>query len=117
MISSSISVGGQRIVYRGATVRFSTSFYDIDGSSVLPSSAFVNVAYIGTGHHSPLISVIIPMSPPVSGTGPWTADWDTRGVGNGPVSWSVHDGGSVIPFAVEDGLFILSANNANLETF
>ena len=47
---------------------------------------------------------------------PWTAYWDTRGIGVGTVFWSIHTSGP-IPVCVEDGNFVLTANAANEQTF
>lgn len=99
---------------RGSTVYFAATFYDVNQNVVQPSSATVNIVFpdpaLGTDTAS--VSLTAPTSPAVA----WTGTWDSRGAGQGAVSWSIHsDPGP--PFAVEDGEFILRANPANLLTF
>lgn len=108
-------IGCETKVPRGATIRFSTTFYDYDGVVTQPPGAYVNIEYPlpdGTTD-TDLVAMTAPNSPSVA----WTAEWDTRNAGVGSVEYSIHSTGSVIPYAVEDGEFILSANPANLLTF
>lgn len=104
------------IVIRGATVQFTTTFYDFNGAIVQPDSATINLVYPmaggGTG------TAAIAMTPPTSPAVTWTAQWDTRGIAPGTVSGSVHTGtNDPIPVAASDFTFQLAANPANLLTF
>lgn len=101
-------------IYRGTTVQFTTTFYDKSGAVTQPPSATVNISYIENGD---LIATEVDMTPPTTPAIAWTAQWDSREVSPGLVTWSIHTGGATIPFAVQDGCFDLSANNANLPTF
>lgn len=104
------------VLFRGATILFSTNFYDQNGNFVQPVGAFVNVVYFAVGEESQQ-TIGLTMSPPVTGETQWTAQWDSRGAGYGPVQYSVHCTGPTTPYSVEDNMFILAANNANLITF
>lgn len=99
---------------RGATLRFASFFYDLDGNIAQPSAAFVSVEY--PNPDGTRTEVQIPMTAPGLPTSRWTALWDTRGLGPGTVSWSVHSAGPPA-VAVEDGTLLLTANAANLQTF
>lgn len=103
-------------VKRGATVQFATNFYDINGDLTQPTGALVNIVYQtptpGTEANTQL-TMVAPVDPETR----WTAKWDTREVGPGLVYWSIHTVESGIPFAVEDGNFMIEANLANLATF
>jgi hypothetical protein len=103
-------LGTTPIQYRGATIQFATTFYDFNGNVAQPPGATVEVAYIDATEQI-LVTASIPMVPPGPGTAAWTAQWDSRTAGVGPVTWSVHTGST--PFAVEDGSFLLQGNAAN----
>lgn len=107
-------MAAQQPLYRGATVLFTTTFFDVAGEVIQPDGAAVNITY---GEGSELVSVLIEMVGPVGESVSWTAEWDTRGIASGAVSWSIHSESAGIPYAVQDGNFILSANNANLVNF
>lgn len=104
----------QTTIFRGATVRFSTTFYDFDKNIVAPASAHVEVEYPDLNSNRQKLE--LPMSSPAPGTTNYTAILDTRNMGTGPVNWSIHSDAPV-PVAVEDGTFQLTANPANLPTF
>lgn len=98
--------------FRGQTIEFLTTFYDFNGAVVQPPSAFVNLAF---GDGSPDIEIAL--APVGGGSVQWSGTWDSRGV-SAPavVAWSIHSA-APIPCAVEDGIFALTANPANLPTF
>ncbi|MDE2471768.1 MAG: hypothetical protein KGL35_24360 [Bradyrhizobium sp.] len=100
--------------YRGTTIIFNTTFYDQTGAVSNPPGAALHLSYIQNGVQT---EETIEMTAPVPPSNIWSAEWDSRGVSPGTVAWSIHSEGSVIPYAVSDGSFILSANNANLLTF
>lgn len=110
-----MSLGGTQIIIRGATVRFATTFYDVDNQVVQPDSAAVVIAP-AFSLDSP---VTIAMSPPSGSQTQWTAFWDSRDVpAPQAIYWSVHAGlSSPIPVTAEDGSFLLSANPANALAF
>lgn len=101
--------------YRGTTVNFSSTFYDLNGVVVQPTGAAVNIWWtdLNGNEQQTLVQMAAPTSPAVA----WTAQWDTRSVDPGTVSWSVHSEGNSVPYGVGDGTFDLLANNANLQTF
>lgn len=103
------TLGVSRTVYRGATVRFRTTFYDFDDAIDQPSSAVVRIISNAGAIQE------IAMTAPAGDETAWTALLDTRGMTPGPLTWSIHTSGS--PVSVEDGSFILSANTANAVTF
>lgn len=103
------------VVFRGATALFTTTFYDGNGNVVQPAGALLNLKYFtsqGQQNNAQVNYVA-----PAPGMNAWTAQWDSRGAGPGPVFGSVHSISGGIPFAVEDFNFILSANSANVPTF
>lgn len=97
---------------RGATIQFSSTFFDADGNVANPSSAQVNIAFV-TNSGVPT-SILVAMAQAAGGA--WIAQWDSRSAGPGTVSWSVETPGSA-PVSVEDGQFMLTANPANQATF
>jgi hypothetical protein len=99
---------------RGATILFSTTFFNAAGVNENPGAAWVNVVF--TEPDGSISQDLIAMIPPVSGF-VWTAEWDSRGAGTGAVSWSIHNGDAMPPYSVEDGEVVLTANQANLVTF
>lgn len=105
-----------KVFARGATIQFATNFYDANGTLVQPAGAVVSISYQATTEQA-LGTTQITMTAPSGAETRWTARWDTRSVGPGPVNFSIHSTGSVVPLSVEDGAFTLKANNANLETF
>lgn len=105
-----------KVFARGATVQFATNFYDAIGEITQPPGAVVSLSYQSISEQA-IDTVLVTMTPPNGSDTRWTALWDTRGVGPGPVNFSIHSTGSVVPLSVEDGAFTLKANNANLETF
>lgn len=98
---------------RGTTVYFTTTFYNVSGLVVQPSSATINIVFPASGGTA---TALVPMTAPTGSSVVWTASWDSRGSGLGGVSWSLHsDPGP--PFGVEDGYFVLTGNAANLLSF
>jgi hypothetical protein len=67
----------------------------------------------GNAQQDVAVTMVAPVAPSVA----WTAYWDTRNIGAGPVQFSVHTTNPTLPDCVEDGNFILSANAANLISF
>lgn len=97
--------------FRGATIQFATTFYDANKNVMNPPGAVITLHFLdGT---QATITMVAPSGPQTQ----WTAQWDSRGQQPGPVSFSVHSTGPGIPYAVDDGQFTLTANNANLPTF
>jgi hypothetical protein len=108
--------GNVQVIYRGTTAQFATTFYDVAGNVVQPAGATINiVCLVAAGNAQQTID--IPMVAPVPPSVAWTAYWDTRNIGAGPVQFSVHTTNPTLPDCVEDGNFILSANAANLISF
>lgn len=101
-------------IARGTTVRFYSTFFDPSGNVVQPTGAAINIWYIEDGL---VQQTLVEMTAPTGSSVVWTAQWDTREVAPGIVNWSVHSEGVFAPYAVGDGAFELTANNANLETF
>ena len=101
---------------RGATIQFATNFYNASGVLTQPPGAVVSVSFQSLDEQS-TGSALITMTAPAGAETRWTALWDTRNVGPGPVNFSIHSTGSIVPLSVEDGAFSLKANNANLVTF
>lgn len=105
-----------KITFRGTTVAFSTTFFDVNNAVVQPQSAVVNLVYLdpdGTTTHTVFINMTAPTPPAAN----WTALWDSRGAGPGTVAVSIHSVNMGIPVSVEDLEFTLTANAANLVTF
>lgn len=100
---------------RGATIQFATNFYDANGALTQPPGAVVSISFQSLDEQSNG-SALITMTAPAGAETRWTAQWDTRNIGAGPVRFSIHSTGTV-PLSVEDGSFALAANNANLVTF
>ena len=105
-----------KVFARGATIQFATNFYNANGVLVQPAGAVVHLSYQATDEQSNGATSIT-MTAPSGGETRWTALWDTRNVGPGPVNFSIHSTGGSVPLSVEDGAFTLKANNANLVTF
>jgi hypothetical protein len=103
------------IAFRGTTVLFSTIFYDANGNIVNPLGAVINIVYVAADGVSEATTQVTMVSPMDGMT--WTAQWDSRGAGPGPVWCSVHTTAPASPYSVEDFYFTLNANNANLLTF
>jgi hypothetical protein len=102
-----------QVITRGSTVQFSTNFYDVNSKLVQPTNATINLVPSMTQ-----TAVSIPMTRPSGSVTTWTALWDTRGIPAGVIYWSIHTGSSdPVPVVAEDGMFTLSANPANLQTF
>lgn len=103
---------------RGTTVVFLTTFTDQQGNVIQPSNAQVSIAFnnaTGQGKGS----ILVPMLPPGNPGGDatqWYAAWDSRNAFAGPVYWSIHSA-TPIPVVVQDGMFNLTANPANLISF
>jgi hypothetical protein len=111
--NSTVSCG---VVFRGATAFFTTTFYDANNNVTQPAGAVLTLAFIDavTGNEDTAsITMTAPTFPAVT----WTAEWDSRGAAPPTVWGSIHTTGSLIPYAVEDFQFTLSANTANLATF
>ena len=101
------------IITRGATVQFSTVFYDVNSNVIQPDNATINIVPSMTQTPVPLTMV-----PPSGNVTAWTALWDTRNIPPGVVYWSIHTGMSdPAPVVAEDGMLTLAANPANLQTF
>lgn len=100
----------QNVFYRGTTLLFLVTFYDINNNVIQPLAATLNVVYPiatgGTGDFS------IAMTPPSVAQPQWTAQWDSTPAIAGPVFWSI-ESASPIPIVVQDGNFLLTANLAN----
>jgi hypothetical protein len=107
-------LGNTQLFIRGATIQFSTTFYDVNNNLVIPDSATINILPAQA-----TTAVQVAMTPPGGGSFIWTALWDTRGIpAPQDVYWSIHTGSSdPIPVTAEDGVFRLTANPANLVTF
>ena len=101
------------IITRGATIQFSTNFYDVNNNLIQPDNATINIVPSMTQQAQSL-----PMAPPSGSVTTWTALWDSRNIPAGVVYWSIHTGVSdPVPVVAEDGMFTLTANPANLPTF
>lgn len=105
-----------KVFARGATIQFATNFYDASGALTQPPGAVVSLSYQSVSEQD-ISTALVTMTAPHGSETRWTAQWDTRNVGPGPVNFSIHSTGSVVPLSVEDGSFSLKANNANLVTF
>lgn len=108
----------QASYFRGQTLQFNTTFYDFNGNVAQPFSATLIVQYEGESA-GPDQELVIPMTGPVLPAVAWTALVDTRNF-QAPrqVQWSVHSNASPgQPVAVQDGAFMLTANQANQPTF
>lgn len=112
MLQNSVS----KVLFRGATILFQTIFYDAFDNPIQPLGAALNIKYFCLAENC-IQTANIPMNPPQVPFSQWTAQWDSRGAGFGPVPYSIHCTGPTGPYSVEDGQFILAANNANLPTF
>src|ERR1019366_5815655 len=101
-------------IARGATVLYSTTFFDQTGAVVQPPGATLTIEY-----QSPQLQEVIAsiaLTPPAGGQAAWTANWDSSVSGPGSVQWSVGTTVS-LPRSVEDGFFVLTANGANFAGF
>lgn len=109
--------GQTQIIVRGATVQFSTNFFDVNGNLVQPDSATINIVYSTAEEDN--LSIEVAMTSPSGDVTTWTALFDTRGVlAKRTIYWSIHTGtDDPVPVAVEDGQFQLDANPANLPIF
>ena len=104
---------------RGATIKFATTFYDVNGVVSQPAGGIMNIVYPdSTGAEQTVQLTMTPPSDP-SADPRWTALFDTRSIGPGVLFYSVHSVNSPddIPFAVGDGRLTIDANAANLPTF
>lgn len=97
--------------FRGQSIQFATTFFDFNGNVTQPAAALINLAFQdGT-------TTQIPMQSPIGQAVQWTAVWDSRNsAAPSIVSWSIHSVPPT-PCSVEDGMFELTANPANLATF
>jgi len=102
--------------FRGATLQFSTTFYDVNGNIIQPAGATINIVYL-SADDSTQQTMSLTMTPPAAPAVTWTATWDTRNIGPGVVSCSVHSIAAAPPYSVEDFQITLTANPANLVTF
>jgi len=101
--------------FRGQTLRFKTTFYDFDNNVTQPQSAELVVFYSSVTSDDQ--ELIIPMTPPPLGQVAWTAFLDTRNFAAGhQVQWSINTP-SAVQAAVQDGAFLLTANQANQPSF
>jgi hypothetical protein len=100
---------------RGATLLFSTTFYDYDGVTVIqPGNAYLYVSY--PTEAGGVDTEELPMTEPVSPAVAWTAELDTRQFGEGAVQWFVRSDPGV-PYGVGQGEIVLTANAANPANF
>jgi hypothetical protein len=109
-------VGNAPVFPRGATILFTTTFRDFNCDVTQPVAATVNILCLNAAGNAQQ-NVQLMMTPPVAPAVSWTAMWDTRGIGAGPVQYSVHTGNPSIPEGVGDGNLVLAANAANLLSF
>lgn len=101
----------QNSFYRGTTILFLVTFYDVNGNVVQPVAASLNIVYqVSSGGTATFNTA---MTPPPGGTVQWTAQWDSTGASAGPVFWSIETA-TPIPVVVQDGNFLLTANLANI---
>lgn len=98
---------------RGATVQFTSTFYDAFNNIANPAAAQVNIAFTNSSGSATTTLIAMAQNGP---SGSWTAQWDSRGASPGIVYYSVETPGSP-PVSVEDGQFTLEANAANRPTF
>lgn len=108
--------GSPDTFYRGATILFTTTFTDSLKVVAQPAGAEVVVAFLSADDSS-IETETIAMTPPTAPATVWTALWDSRGAGPGPVWASIHTTNPLVPEAVQDLQFVLAANNANVLTF
>lgn len=102
------------ILARGSTVVITSNFFDAFGHTTQPvGTPQANISYTRASDNTPQ-SVIVTMTQ--NSDGSWSAQWDSRGAAAGTVYWSVETPGSP-PVSVEDGQFVLEANQANKATF
>ena len=73
-----------QVLFRGATLLFSVTFGDASGNPINPIAAALNLTYQSLAENAQL-TVAMALAPPGGGSFIWTAQWDTRGVGAGPV--------------------------------
>lgn len=104
--------------FRGQSIRWLTQFTDFDGNIVQPATAVVKVFADTTSGDDQVTTVTLTQQSPGNPSSKWIGTLDTRGFLVGKVQWSIEapNPGSV-PIAVEDGFFMLTANQANVPTF
>lgn len=100
--------------YRGTTIQFTTVFYNYARQVVQPSGAQLNLSFLEGGQ---TVTRTIEMTAPTSPDVYWVAYLDTRQLAPGLVSWSIRTEAAGIPYGVEDGEFVLTANVANQVNF
>jgi hypothetical protein len=106
---------------RGETINFANTFYDQNGFLTTVGSATVTLVYPSSTPPGNLLShdpgqlkgvVTIPMVVDPA-TGIWSATWDSSVSDPGSVFWSIKS--TVGNIIVEDGVFVLRGNLANME--
>lgn len=104
-------------VNRGATAQLQTNFYDFFDNLVQPIAALAVVDYPTPG--GARAQMTLPMMAPGPFSYPvWTVEIDTRGMGVGPLYYSIHNADiETSIFAVDDGSFQIVAGPANPVTF
>ena len=103
--------------FRGQSLRFKTTFYDFDNNIIQPASAEVVVFYSSTTLDDQEIILPMAQQQPGNPQTAWIAVLDTRNFAPGhQVQWSINTplAGQA---AVQDGSFLLTANQANQPTF
>jgi hypothetical protein len=100
--------------FRGQTLQFLATFTDFNGVVTQPLSATLVVWYDAESAEDQELTI------PMTQVGnQWQALLDTRNF-EAPrkVQWSIHSNANPpLPVAVQDGTFMLSANQANQPTF
>jgi hypothetical protein len=103
--------------FRGQTLRFKTTFYDFDNNIIQPASAEVIVFYSSVSADDQELTIPMAQQQPGNPLTAWIATLDTRNFAAGhKVQWSVNTP-SATQAAVQDGSFMLTANQANQPTF
>lgn len=97
---------------QGATAYWSTNFFDPNGNLVTPNNATLSLSFFVNNQLTEASQL---MTPPGQAGQPWTAQFDTRGIDPNMVQWSIHSyAGAGPPISVENGEFMLVANNATI---
>ena len=107
-------IPAQQAFYRGQTLQFLATFTDFNGNIVQPLSATLIIWYDAIAGEDQELTI------PMAQIGnQWQALLDTRGF-EAPrkVQWSVHSSAPPTQaVAVQDGAFMLAANQANQPIF
>lgn len=97
-------------ITRGNVVFWTVTFLDADDNELSPDSAALVVSYLDSSGNRVSTDMIVMVSD--SGATVWLAEWNSGVANHGSVYWSAQSEG---PAAAEDGVFMLTANLANLE--